>query len=66
MINFGRGSTAIRATGMYKKADREILWCVASKNEVAKIREIANNIDKNSFMSIFNAREVYGMGFKKI
>ena len=62
----GRGSTAINATGMYEKADRKILWCVVSKNEVAKIREIANNIDRNSFMSIFNAREVYGMGFKKI
>lgn len=62
----GRGSTAIDATGMYKEASRKILWCVASKGEIAKIREIANKIDRSSFMSIFNAREVYGMGFKKI
>lgn len=62
----GRGSTAIIAKGMYEQAERRILWCVASKNEIAKIREIVNEIDKNSFMSIFNAREVYGMGFKRI
>ncbi len=62
----GRGSTAINATGMYKETSRKILWCVASKGEIAKIREIANKIDNKSFMSIFNAREVYGMGFKKI
>lgn len=62
----GRGSTAISAIGMYEKQDRTILWCVASKNEITKIRQIAYKIDNNSFLSIFNAREVYGMGFKKI
>lgn len=62
----GRGSTAINATGMYEQKERKILWCVASKGEIAKIRQIANEIDENSFMSIFNAREVYGMGFKRI
>ena len=51
---------------MYKNRERKILWCVASKHEIIKIRQIANSIDKNSFMSIFNAREVYGEGFKKI
>lgn len=62
----GRGSTAINATGMYEHTNRKILWCVASKGEISKIRQIANDIDENSFMSIFNAREVYGMGFKRI
>ena len=62
----GRGSTAIVEKGMYEQTERKILWCVASKNEIAKIRETVNKIDKNSFMSIFNAREVYGMGFKRI
>ena len=59
-----RGSTAINATGMYEGENRKILWCVASKGEIARIRQIANEIDDKSFMSIFNAREVYGMGFK--
>jgi len=62
----GRGSTAIEAEGMYENKQRKILWCVASKGEITRIRQIANDIDKNSFMSIFNAREVYGMGFKRI
>ncbi len=62
----GRGSTAIEAVGMYEQTKRKILWCVASKGEIIKIRQIANEIDDKSFMSIFNAREVYGMGFKKM
>lgn len=51
---------------MYEKTEKKVLWCVASKHEIVEIRQIANRIDENSFMSIFNAREVYGMGFKKI
>lgn len=63
--NLGRGSTAIFAKGMYLKKDKKILWCVASKNEITKIRQIASKIDNNSFMSIFNAREAYGLGFRE-
>lgn len=63
--SLGRGSTAIYARGMYMKEEKKILWCVASKNEIVKIRQIASRIDKNSFMSIFNAREAYGLGFKE-
>ena len=63
--NLGRGSTAIYAKGMYKNEEKMVLWCVASKNEIIKIRQIASKIDKNSFMTIFNAREAYGLGFKE-
>ncbi len=63
--NLSRGSTAIYAKGMYHKEEKMVLWCVASKNEIGRIRQIASKIDGNSFMSIFNAREAYGLGFKK-
>ena len=59
-----RGSTAIYAKGMYRQEEKKILWCVASKNEIVKIRQIAKTVDENSFMTIFNAREAYGLGFK--
>lgn len=61
-----RGSTAIKAIGMYKMEERKILWCVATKWEITKIIQIAYKIDNNAFMSIFNAREVYGMGFSDV
>lgn len=63
--SLGRGSTAIYAKGMYMKEKKKILWCVASKNEIVKIRQIASMIDKNCFMTIFSAREAYGLGFKE-
>lgn len=63
--SLGRGSTAIFAQGMYMKEEKKVLWCVASKNEIIKIRQIASKIDRQSFMTIFNAREAYGKGFKE-
>ena len=40
------------------------LLCVASRNEVVKIKLIVNKIDHKNFMIVSNAREVYGKGFK--
>ena len=59
-----RGSTAIYAKGMYTKEKRMMLWCVASRNEVAQIKEIAKKIDPQSFVVISNAREAWGKGFR--
>lgn len=61
-----RGSTGIYAKGMYNNEDKMLLWCVASRREIAKIRQIANEIDERAFIVISNAREVYGKGFKRI
>lgn len=59
-----RGSTAVYAKGMYTREKRMMLWCVASRGEVAKIKEIAQEIDPKAFIVISSAREAWGKGFK--
>ena len=59
-----RGSTAVYAKGMYTRERKMMLWCVASRGEVAKIKQIAQEIDPRSFIVISSAREVWGKGFK--
>lgn len=59
-----RGSTAIYAKGMYTKEKKMMLWCVGSRNEVVRIKEIAIKIDPKAFIVISNAREAWGKGFK--
>ena len=61
----GRGTTSLKAKGMYKKEEKNMLMCVASRNEVREIRKIINEIDKDAFVIISNAREVFGKGFKE-
>ncbi len=63
--NVQRGTTAISAKGMYTKEERTILWCVASRNEAMRIKQISKKIDPRAFIVISNAREAYGIGFKK-
>ena len=59
-----RGSTAIYAKGTYTREKKMVLWCVASRGEVVRIKQIAQEIDPRAFIVISNAREAWGKGFK--
>lgn len=59
-----RGTTGLYGKGMYTNKERTVLLCIANRSEVAKIRKIVEKIDKNAFIIISNAREVFGKGFK--
>ncbi len=61
----GRGITGLHAKGMYTNDEKMMLWCVASRNEAMRIKQISKKIDPHSFIVISNAREAFGMGFKK-
>lgn len=61
----GRGTTGIYAKGMYTNEEKIMLWCVASRNEAMRIKQISKKIDPYSFIVISNAREAFGMGFKR-
>ena len=60
-----RGSTGIYTKGMYTNVDRMMIMCVGNRSEIARIKEIALNVDKRAFIIITNAREIFGKGFKK-
>ncbi len=61
----GRGITGLYAKGMYTNDEKMMLWCVASRNEAMRIKGISKKIDPHSFVVISNAREAFGVGFKK-
>lgn len=63
--SIARGTTGIYSKGMYTDKKRMMIMCIASRGEVIKIRQIANKIDKTSFIVISNVREVFGKGFKR-
>ena len=60
-----RGITGIYAKGMYTNEDKMMLLCVASRNQVVRIKQISKKIDPLAFIVISNARETFGLGFKK-
>lgn len=61
----GRGVTGIEGRGMYSGRRGLLLFCVASRHEMTKIRDIVYETDQNAFMTVANVSEVFGEGFVK-
>lgn len=60
-----RGTTGLYGKGMYTQKDKLVLMCAASRGDAIKVKTTAKKIDPQAFIIISNAREVFGMGFKK-
>lgn len=63
--NIKRGTTGLYGKGMYTKSEKLVLMCAAARGDVIKVRTIAKKIDPQAFIIISNAREVFGIGFKR-
>ena len=60
-----RGSTGIYSKGMYSGKQNVMLFCVASRKEVAEIKQLIKQIDKNAFIVTTDAIETLGKGFSE-
>ncbi|MTI66111.1 MAG: YitT family protein [Firmicutes bacterium] len=60
-----RGVTFLDGAGAYTRKRRKIIYCVVTKRQLAKVKKIVEDTDKNSFMSILDTSEILGHGFKK-
>lgn len=59
-----RGGTYIQAKGMYKGDDKQMIFTVVSRREVSMLQDFIHEIDPNAFMTVLDAHEIYGHGFK--
>ncbi len=61
-----RGGTIIPARGMYYNKERQIIYTVLGRREVEVLKDYISKIDPDAFISIFDAKEILGKGFKPI
>lgn len=59
-----RGGTYIKSTGMYTKRDKDMIFVVISRREIAILKEYVSSVDPAAFMVVVNAHETLGDGFK--
>ena len=59
------GITYIYGQGGYSKIDKTMIYCIISRLEMSKMKEIVREIDPNAFMSIVDVHETYGARLKK-
>lgn len=61
-----RGATGIKARGLYSGQEKEMIFTVVSRNEIAALKEIVNAADPTALVVISDVHEAIGEGFKEI
>ncbi len=61
-----RGGTIIPARGMYYNRERNIIYTVLGRREVEVLKNHISKIDPEAFITIFEAKEILGKGFKSL
>ena len=61
-----RSGTYIKTSGMYTNADKEMIFLVVPRHELAKVQRAVKEHDPKAFMTVANAYNTYGEGFKPL
>jgi uncharacterized membrane-anchored protein YitT (DUF2179 family) len=64
--NLDRSGTFIDGKGLYNNAERKIIHTVVSRRELAVLEEYIHQIDPRAFVTITDATEILGEGFKSL
>ena len=65
MKNLDKSVTYLNAEGGYSGAKSKMIYCVITKLEIQKIKDIVNSIDPYAFIAIENVHDVEGKRYKK-
>ncbi|QUR94627.1 YitT family protein [Macrococcoides canis] len=61
----GRGVTYLKGEGAYTGDNKKVIFCVITRLEEFKLKDIVNHYDESAFIAIGNVSEVKGGRFKK-
>lgn len=62
----GRGTTLLQGRGGYTGKDKDVLYCVVSREEITRLQQIVRKIDPSAFIVIYNVHDVLGEGFSDL
>lgn len=65
MQTLDRSVTYIAAQGGYSGTDKKMIYCVISRFEITKIKDLVNSVDNEAFIAIENVHEVDGKRYRK-
>lgn len=66
LASLDRGITILKAKGGFSDADRPVLLCIVSAQELSKLKLIVRMEDAKAFVFITDAHEVLGEGFDRL
>lgn len=65
LSRLGRGVTYLTGEGGFSGDPKKVIFCVITRLEEAKLKEIVNHYDENAFLAVGNIHDVKGGRFKK-
>lgn len=66
MEKLERGVTRIKVIGGYSGEEKEMLFCVIAKRQLPQVKDIIAETDPKAFVTVTEANEVLGEGFRNI
>lgn len=61
-----RGGTYIAGKGMYTNDEKQIIYTVVNRREVAILEQYIHSIDSEAFITVMDTREILGEGFHSL
>ncbi|MHA6480484.1 YitT family protein [Paenibacillus sp. strain BS8-2] len=65
MDRLGRSTTLLQARGGYSGDELQVIYCVVSRLELAKLKSIVQEIDEKAFIAVEHVSDVMGGNFSK-
>lgn len=64
LIELDRGLTVFLAQGGYSGKSQNVLFCAINRNQIAQLKRIVKEEDKDAFVLLVDVNDVLGNGFK--
>lgn len=64
--NLNRGGTLLKGTGLYEGKDKPVIFTTVNRRELVMLENHIREIDETAFLTVMDAKEVLGNGFKSL
>jgi uncharacterized membrane-anchored protein YitT (DUF2179 family) len=66
LFDLGRGGTYFHGKGMYTDEEKQVIYTVVSRREVAILEQYIHSIDPDAFITVMDTSEILGEGFQSL
>lgn len=64
--DLNRGGTYLEGKGMYNHAEKKVIFVNVTRREVAILQDFINQVDPEAFVTVIDASEILGKGFRSL
>ena len=66
LVDLERGGTILKGVGMFTGEDKNIIYTIVSRREMAILQEFIGKVDPEAFITVMDTREILGEGFQSL